>query len=146
MFRIALVAVALVALVPPAQSQQRPSDRESSRPVSSDSSGRTGLITADDSRTILQVAREFGSADLERGDRGAPLINGQIKGLRYSVIFSGCSGSNGCKFIQLIASFELPKHFSVHDMNTWNKTRLFGKAFINDKGVAVISMNSTLVG
>lgn len=146
MLRFALVAIALIALAPSAQSQQRPADRGTSRSVSSDTPRRADLVTADDTRTILQLARELGSADLEKGDRGDPIINGQINGLRYSVLFSACSSGRDCKYIQMIASFELPKGFSDQDMNTWNKTRLFGKAFINDKGVAVISLNTTLVG
>lgn len=154
MLRLAFTIVALVALVLPAQSQQGPSeDRSRSRSVDTeprrrvdDTSRRAELIDADDTNVILDIARSVGSASLDRGDRKDPAINGEIKGLKYSVLFSACTNGRNCKYIQLIASFVLPKGFGERDMNDWNKTRLFGKAFVNDKGDAVISLNVTLVG
>lgn len=157
MLRFAFAILALVGFALPAQSQQGPSEdrsgsRSSPRTVDTeprrrvdDTSRRAELVDADDTNVILDSARAVGSASLDR-DRKDPAINGEIKGLKYSVLFSACTNGRNCKYIQLIASFVLPKGFGERDMNEWNKTRLFGKAFINDKGDAVISMNSTLVG
>ena len=152
MLRLAFTVLMLAALALPAQSQQglsngssRSIDTEPRRRVD-DTSRRAELIDADDTNTILDVARSLGSASMDRGDRRDPAINGEVKGLKYSVLFSGCSGGRNCKYIQIIASFVMPKGFGDRDMNDWNKSRLFGKAFMNDKGDAVISLNISMVG
>jgi hypothetical protein len=128
MLRIALIVLSLVAVVPAAQAQ------------------RSELVDGDSTRSILDIARGFGSADMDRRGDKDPAISGRMEGLKYSVLFSGCQRGRDCKFIQLIASFELPKGYSDRDMNDWNKKRLFGKAFINDNRDAVISMNFTVYG
>jgi len=153
MLRLALTVLMLAAaLAWPAQSQQglsngssRSIDTDPRRRVD-DTSRRPELIDADDTSTILDAARSLGSASMDRGDRRDPAINGEVKGLKYSVLFSGCSSGRNCKYIQIIASFVVPKGFGEQEMNDWNKTRLFGKAFINDKREAVISLNISMVG
>jgi hypothetical protein len=123
-----MVVLALVVAAPVAQAQ------------------RSELIDGDNTRAILDIARGFGSADMDRKGDKDPAISGRIEGLKYSILFSGCQRGRDCKFVQLIASFELPKGFGDRDMNDWNKKRLFGKAFINDSRDAVISMNFTVFG
>jgi hypothetical protein len=48
------------------------------------------LVAADDPAKILEIARGFGSAELETDSEGAPLIRARIDGTRYSVFFFGC--------------------------------------------------------
>ena len=62
------------------------------------------------------------------------------------MLFSGCKDKKDCRYIQLIASFQRPSDFGDREMNDWNKKKLFGKAFVNDNGDAIISMNATLFG
>jgi hypothetical protein len=146
MLRLALTLVAVLCVALPVPADAQRSDAASRRVGSDARRDETRLVDGDDVRTFLEFARSFGTANMDRSDRGDPAISGEMRKLKYSVLFTGCSRGRDCKYVQFIASFVLPKSYGDRDMNDWNKTRLFGKAFINDKNEAVISMNATLVG
>jgi Putative bacterial sensory transduction regulator len=103
------------------------------------------LVAADNPAKILEIARGFGSAELEADSEGAPLIRARISGTRYSVFFFGCEDGKDCTSIQFWTYATAPKD-ALKAVNDWNRDRRFGKAYIDADGDVAIEMDVNLWG
>jgi hypothetical protein len=103
------------------------------------------LVTAEDPEKILEIARGFGSAELERDDDGAPVIRGRMEGRRYSVFFYGCTDGKDCSTIQFWTFAPAPGN-PLDAVNVWNREYRFGKAYIDNVGDIVIEWDVNLWG
>ncbi len=91
------------------------------------------MIDYADPQRILEVAKGFGSASLTEDTEGYPFITGRMDGLRYRILFYACEGTANCDVIQFRASWANPG-LSVAEVNAWNASKLFGKAYLADDG------------
>ncbi|MEX8503663.1 MAG: YbjN domain-containing protein [Leptothrix ochracea] len=103
----------------------------------------TELITAADPEKILEVAKGFGSATLETDAQGDPKIVGRVEGTKYGLYFYGCKGGKQCTDIQFNAAWSEVK-VSLDQLNGWNSTRRYGKAFLDRDGDPVLQMSVNL--
>jgi len=103
------------------------------------------LIDASNPQGILNIARGYGSADLTTDSTGDPKITGRTEGIAYSVWFYGCSDGRNCKSIQFSSGW-VSDRVSLRDVNRWNKTKRFGKAYLDDDDDPILEMNVTLDG
>jgi hypothetical protein len=91
------------------------------------------MIDATNPNEILEIAKGFGTASLQKDSDGDPYISGMIEGVKYGIAFYGCESGRNCDDIQFGASWS-KKGVSLNAINTWNQTRRFGKAYLdNDK-------------
>ena len=104
------------------------------------------LVDATDPATIMEFARGYGSALMERDDAGDPMIVGRIDGTRYAVLFYGCQGGVRCTSIQLLASWANPGDFTLAQVNEWNLSRNFGRAYLDGEGDPVLDFIINLDG
>ena len=88
------------------------------------------IITAPDPTAILEVAKGYGSAKLDKDDGGDPMISGRLQGMKYVVYFYGCENHENCKSIQFSSGFT--DAFSVERANAWNEKYRWVKAFAAD--------------
>lgn len=95
-----------------------------------------GLVFANLSDLRLLVA-EVGSARMERDDNDEDYIAASIDGINYAVDVYNCDPD--CADLTLTASFEM-SGVTTDQMNEWNTTRRFGKAYIRNDGDAVIQI------
>lgn len=102
-----------------------------------------GLVDGSRPETVLEVAKGFGLADLDKTSDGTPMIEGRINGLKYGVHFYGCVENKSCTNIQLFSFFD-GKGVSLASMNAWNADTRFGKAYIDRDGDAAIELNVNL--
>lgn len=98
------------------------------------------LIGADDLAKITRMAQGYGSASLTADSSGDPMIDGEIDGIVYVVRFYGCTDGMGCSEIQFRAVWTGNDRFDFADMNEWNRTRRFGKAYLDGRNDPVIEM------
>lgn len=105
-----------------------------------------GMVSAKDPQKIVEIAKGFGTATLEKDSSGDPKITGRIDGTRYMILFFGCTNNKDCSSIQFAAGWSMPKdkRLSIAQMNEWNKTKRFGKAYIDDENDPVIEMDLPL--
>lgn len=101
------------------------------------------LVDATQPAEVVNIARGWGSAVLETDDAGDPMIRGRIEGTSYIVYFYGCTENANCTNIQLRASW-LMDNIALEAMNTWNRERRFGKAYIDSDGNPTIEMTLNL--
>jgi hypothetical protein len=103
------------------------------------------LVTADDPEKILEIARGFGSAELEREPDGTPRIRGRMEGSRYTIYFYGCKNGTDCSTIQFWTYAPAPGN-PLDAVNVWNRQYRFGKAYIDDDGDIAIEWDVNLWG
>lgn len=94
---------------------------------------------------LMQAARNYGSATYETQANGNPAIAGRINGIPYYVSFMNCETSSACEDVNFFAGF-LDTRPSLDQINSWNQTKRFGRAYIDPDGDAVIEMDVSLTG
>ncbi|WP_246221693.1 YbjN domain-containing protein [Marichromatium bheemlicum] len=95
------------------------------------------LVSAADPEAVLEAAKGFGSAELERDEVGDPRIRGRMFGVLYLVTFYGCEAGKDCKDLLFYAGWE-DAGLTLEDVNRWNRGKRFGKAYLDDEGDAVL--------
>lgn len=103
------------------------------------------LVTAGNPEKILEIARGFGSAEMETDSDGSPRIRARMAGTLYTVFFYGCEDGKDCTTIQFWMYTDAPPNALVV-VNNWNRDRRFGKAYLDDEGDVVVEMDVNLLG
>jgi hypothetical protein len=103
-------------------------------------------VEADNPEKILQIARGFGSAELEKDTSGDPMIRGRLGGVRYNVYFYGCEKGKECDSIQFWTFIDAPETDLLVAVNDWNRDHRFGKAYIDADGDVAIELDVNLWG
>jgi hypothetical protein len=90
----------------------------------------TEIITAPDPAAILEIAKGYGSAKLDKDDGGDPMVSGRLEGMKYVIYFYGCENHEKCKSIQFSSGYT--DAFTAEQANAWNKKYRWVKAFSGD--------------
>ncbi|SEP86046.1 Putative sensory transduction regulator [Ectothiorhodospira magna] len=102
------------------------------------------IVDATNPEKIRQLAQGYGSATLTTDGTGDPMIRGRIDGTSCAIIFYGCSENRDCKNIQFTSAWQTNGQYTLEDMNRWNRTARFGKAYLDGDGDPVLEMNVNL--
>ena len=89
---------------------------------------------------ILEIAKGFGIAALERDASGDPKITGRIEGKRYAVMFYGCKQGLECKDIQFLAFWPASQSPGLQALNAWHQTKRFGTAYLDKDGDVILKL------
>lgn len=119
--------ILLAALLPPAAAAQ-------------------GTVSAANPSGVLDAARKFGPAELTTDKDGDPLIRGTMDETNYTVFFYGCETGANCKAIQLWTFFDAGPAATLEDVNAWNATHRFSKAYIDSDGDVAVEFDVNLFG
>lgn len=93
---------------------------------------------------VLSALRTHGAAEIETflDEQGEPEISATIEGLSFGVIFYRCGTGPGlrCTQVQFRSSFvpEGTRLAALELMDTWNRTWVFGKAYLDEEGAFFI--------
>lgn len=98
------------------------------------------LVDATRPESVLEIAKGFGIATLERDMSGDPKITGRIDGKRYSLMFYGCKQGGECKDIQFIAFWPASQSPGLQALNAWHQTKRFGTAYLDKDGDVVLKL------
>lgn len=101
------------------------------------------VIDGSDVDAVVEIARNYGSATVERQASGQPKLAGRIDGINYAIYFQNCAQQSVCDDINLYAGF-LDSKPTQDRINTWNKTKQFGRAYIDPDGDAALEMDINL--
>lgn len=102
------------------------------------------LVDGSDPVRILEMAQGHGSAELGKDSVGDPMVTGRLSNIHYVIFFYGCNDAGKqCDSLQFRASWSVDG-VSQDLMNEWNRTKRFGKAYLNEEGNARIEMNVNL--
>lgn len=98
------------------------------------------LIDANYPEDILQIAKGYGQATLEKDSDGDPKIAGKIDGVKFGIYFYGCNNHVDCKDIQFSASWSGAEKIELSTINKFNNKRRYGKAHRSDSGTMTLEM------
>jgi len=103
------------------------------------------LVDATRPVDVLGFAQGYGDARLDVDDYGDPMIIGDMEGITYTVSFYGCQNNIDCKTLLFHAGFTLPG-LTDTTMGDWNRSQLYGRAFLDGEGDPAIEMTVNMFG
>ena len=101
------------------------------------------IISAENPEAIYNVAKGFGSAELKKDSTGDPMIVGRINGTKYGILFYGCKHHKKCDDIIFHAGWS-GTDVTMRQVNKWNQTKKYGKAYLDKDGDPVLEMSVNL--
>lgn len=103
------------------------------------------LLDATNVNDILEIAKTYGSAEMQTTSAGDPQIVGRIDNARYVLFFEGCKENLNCRNLQFYAGWAVgDKKVSSERINEWNRTKRWGKAYLDREGDPAIELDVNL--
>jgi hypothetical protein len=103
------------------------------------------LIDGRNPARIVEIARGFGSAEVEKDTSGDPSITGRMNGVRYVIRFGGCKEGRNCTHMIFRAGWNNAKA-KLEDVNAYNAGKFFGVVYIDKDGDVNVDMPVNLAG
>lgn len=103
------------------------------------------IVDATNPALIKNIASGYGSATLDTDSVGDPMITGRLDGTKYGIYFYGCNDGKNCRSIQFSAGWAGTK-VTLADLDEWNRTTRFGKAYLDKDGDPRLEMDVNLDG
>lgn len=94
---------------------------------------------------VIHVARAQGEAEVGRDTMRDPEINGVADGQSYSIGFYGCDLGRNCTSLLFQARFVVNED-AADQLASWNTNKLFGRAWLDDAGQAVLDHPVAMTG
>ncbi|RWL82672.1 MAG: YbjN domain-containing protein [Mesorhizobium sp.] len=88
------------------------------------------ILQTPDPATVLNIAKGFGSARMDKDDNGDPMIFGRVEGVKYLIYFYGCEDHENCKSLQFSTGYTDP--LTADQANAWNAKYRWVKAYSGD--------------
>ncbi|TPI38600.1 YbjN domain-containing protein [Mesorhizobium sp. B3-1-9] len=88
------------------------------------------ILQTPDPAAILDIAKGFGSARMDKDDNGDPMLSGRIDGVKYVIYFYGCEDHENCKSLQFSTGYTDP--LTADQANVWNAKYRWVKAYAGD--------------
>ncbi|MBX9796238.1 YbjN domain-containing protein [Sphingomonas sp.] len=102
------------------------------------------MVTSANPESIAAALRDRGfKAKLTTDKEGDPLIESAASGYSFAVLFLGCENHKACSSVQFYAGFTR-KGLPQEKINEWNRTKRFGRAYIDRAGDPVVEMDINL--
>jgi hypothetical protein len=110
--------------------------------ASSTWAANSSLVYASRPADILNIAKGFGSAALEKDSFGDPKITGRINGTKYTILFYECENGKDCKALQFVSGWNKKK--SLSEVNQFNAKKRFGRAYLDSDGDVMLEFDVEL--
>ena len=95
---------------------------------------------------MAAIVKEAGfSPEVTKDSQGDPLIRFRLEALRCAIYFFGCKNDR-CESYQFSAGFSMEKKPGQEKINEWNRTKRFGRAYIDAEQDPHIEMDVDLDG
>ncbi|GHT81272.1 hypothetical protein AGMMS49960_16700 [Betaproteobacteria bacterium] len=102
----------------------------------------SSLVYASRPADILEIAKGFGRAALEKDSTGDPKVTGRINGTKYMILFYECENNKNCKALQFVAGWKTKKSLSV--VNQFNAKKRFGRVYLDSDGEVMVEFDVEL--
>ena len=114
------------------------------------SSGDANELIGAEPWEIIHIAREFGAADVTRDALKEPMIVGVMDDVSYSMVFHGCYLGRDCSVILFKTRLKRDDWTKspppLEFYRAWNRQKLFGRAYRDDDGAAVLEHPVNMTG
>jgi hypothetical protein len=117
-----------------------------SLPAAAGPGGRAPITTIDGPELLAILVDAEQSPELTTDADGDPMIKATHNQISYTVLFYGCSNHVACTAIQFRAWWDLAAPVSLDVINTWNRTSLLGRAYLDKDSDPTIDHTVRLKG
>ena len=103
------------------------------------------LVRAQDPGSVLRAIQAAGhEASLTTDKVGDPMIKTSMNGTTFQVFFYNCTDHRECATVQFHSGYDLSKHVSLDQINEWNTSQRFGRAYLDKEGDPILEMDVDL--
>lgn len=90
-------------------------------------------IVASDSQVLLSYFFDQGiPAKLTVDDYGDPKIDARYFGTNFKIYYYGCTGGENCRSIQFFSGYRTDGKISLEQINSWNTTERYARAYLSE--------------
>lgn len=101
-------------------------------------------VSAKNPASIAEVIKGKGfTTEITKDDGGDPMIKADGNGVKFIVLFYGCTANKDCTTISFYAGWSGSKA-DANKINEWNSGQRFGRAYIDKEGDPAIEMDVDL--
>ena len=97
----------------------------------------------------IMRAQGFDNVSYDTDSYGDPIVESEIDGVTFHVEFYNCEGDmpdRACRELRFFAGFDLANGMSLEQINQWNYTLRFGKAYVDSDSDPFLEMNLDVDG
>jgi len=98
-----------------------------------------GGVTAEEVAASLQ-AKGY-KAEIGKDKGGDPKIHSGAEGVSFDIYFYGCNKGPRCSSLQFTVGFHVEGGMKLVDINTWNRSNRFGRAYLDDVNDPFVEMD-----
>lgn len=103
------------------------------------------MVRAQDPASIVAAMQKAGfSAKLEKDKEGDPMITSGYSGKTFQVYFYNCTKNKDCATVQFNSGWDLEKTPTLDNINEWNRTQRFGRAYLDKEQDPILQMDLDL--
>jgi len=97
------------------------------------SAASTENIVASDPQVLLSYFFDQGiPAKLTKDDYGDPKIDARYFGTNFKIYYYGCNGGEKCRSIQFFSGYRTDGRISLEQINSWNTTERYARAYLSE--------------
>jgi len=75
---------------------------------------------------------------------GDPMITSKVAGTTYQIFFYNCTNHTNCATVQFHSGYHLPKPVTLDQINHWNSSERFGRAYLDKVNDPILEMDVDL--
>ena len=103
------------------------------------------LVRGQDPASLVTALKNAGyPATLGTDKVGDPTITSGVGGTSFQIFFYNCTDHKACATVQFHSAYDLKVPVSIERMNEWNRSKRFGRAFLDKENDPVLQMDVDL--
>jgi len=102
-------------------------------------------VRPQDPGSVVQALKNGGyEATLGTDGVGDPMITSKVAGTTYQLFFYNCANHLNCATVEFHSAYHRPRPITLDEINQWNSSQRFGRAYLDKEGDPVLAMDVDL--
>ena len=103
------------------------------------------MVRGQDPSTLVRALQKEGMAAKLGTDKvGDPMITSGVGGTTFQIFFYNCTKNKDCATVQFHSGYDLSTPVSLEKLNEWNRSKRFGRAFLDAENDPILEMDVDL--
>lgn len=103
------------------------------------------MVRAQDPDSLVKALQDGGyAAQLGTDKVGDPMITSGVGGTTFQIFFYNCTNHRECATVQFHSGYDLTSGPSLEQMNAWNRSKRFGRAYLDKENDPILEMDVDL--
>ena len=103
------------------------------------------MVRAQDPGSVVKALQDGGyAAELGTDKVGDPMITSGVGGTTFQIFFYNCTDHRDCATVTFHSGYDLTTSPGLDQINTWNRTKRFGRAYLDGEDDPILEMDVDL--